>query len=76
MLQQPLGSTYSSGADALKNALILEASVTRKITEMAKVCETEFEKVNATGHFERTMNDYHVSSILYYQFYTVYLIYF
>jgi len=57
---QPLGSTYSSGADALKNALILEASVTRKITEMAKVCETEFEKVNATGHFERTMNDYHL----------------
>lgn len=74
MLQRPLGITYTTGADALKEALILEASVTRQITKIAKECETEFEKKNSSTGF--TMNDYHVSSILYYQFFTVNLYYF
>lgn len=71
-MQQPLSHTWASGADALRDALTLEASVTRKIVDIAKKCEETFSKKNeTTGVTEMSSNDYHVSSILFYQYFTI-----
>lgn len=78
MLQQPLGHTWASATDALRDALTLEASVTRKIKDIAVECEKTFTKKNETsGITEMSENDYHVSSILIYECFIMhFLIYF
>lgn len=47
----PTTMTWSDAASALRDALQLEASVTKKIRDIIKVCEDE-----------TNFNDYHVSS--------------
>lgn len=55
-LQQPLSETWADGLSALKDALKLEAHVTRKIRDIATTCEEP-------GRDGQDFNDYHVSSI-------------
>lgn len=65
MFQKPKAQVWTDGLTALKDALTLEASVTRNISDIAKVCE------------EQSFNDYHVSSnLLMYHYYTLGIHYF
>jgi len=57
--QQPLSEAWADGLSALKDALKLEAHVTRKIRDIASICEEP-------GRDGSDFNDYHVSSILRY----------
>jgi len=52
-LQSPLNESWDSGIDALKDALKLEAHVTRKIRDIIAACE------DPTGDGSG-VNDYHV----------------
>lgn len=54
-VQQPLTDTWANGLAALKDALTLEAQVTRKIIGIAKVCE------DPNLGVDKYFNDYHVS---------------
>lgn len=56
ILQQPISQTWADGLSALKDALKLEAHVTRKIRDIASTCEEP-------GHTVQDFNDYHVSRI-------------
>jgi len=51
-----LSETWADGLSALKDALKLEAHVTRKIRDIATTCEEP-------GRDGQDFNDYHVSSI-------------
>jgi ferritin heavy chain len=53
----PLNDSWDSGIDALKDALKLEAHVTRKIRDIITVCENP--SSDGTG-----FNDYHVCFII------------
>lgn len=57
-----MSETWADGLSALKDALKLEAHVTRKIRDIASTCEEP-------GRESQDFNDYHVSSILFYQYY-------
>jgi ferritin heavy chain len=58
-LQMPLNESWESGLDALKDALKLEAHVTRKIRDIIIACE------NPTDD-GKGFNDYHVCFIIQY----------
>lgn len=58
ILQQPLSEVWDDGLSALKEAIKLEAHVTRKIRDIATTCEEP-------GLEGSDFNDYHVSSILF-----------
>lgn len=51
----PMSDTWGDALSALKDALSLEASVTRKLRDIAIICE-------APGQEAQNFNDYHVSS--------------
>lgn len=55
----PAKTFWTNGADALKDALNLEAAVTKRIRDLIKVCEDDV-----------TFNDYHVSYTLLMLYYT------
>jgi hypothetical protein len=58
-LQMPLNESWESGLDALKDALKLEAHVTRKIRDIIIACENPSDD-------GKGFNDYHVCFIIYY----------
>jgi ferritin heavy chain len=60
-LQMPLNESWESGLDALKDALKLEAHVTRKIRDIITACENP-------SNDGKGFNDYHVC-LLYMLFY-------
>lgn len=60
-----MSEAWTDGLSALKDALKLEAHVTRKIRDIATTCEEP-------GRDGQDFNDYHVSSILFYQCYVTY----
>lgn len=64
ILKQPMSQTWvwTDGLSAIKDALILEAQVTRKIRDIAFTCETSEQD-------GKNFNDYHVSYIISYQCY-------
>lgn len=53
LAQQPLSESWADGLSALKDALKLEAHVTRKIRDIASTCEDP-------GRDGQDYNDYHV----------------
>jgi hypothetical protein len=57
-LQAPKIDTWDSGVHALKDALTLEATVTRNITDIIKACE------NPSGDGSGA-NDYHVCHFIF-----------
>jgi ferritin heavy chain len=57
-LQSPLKERWESGIEALKDALKLEAQVTRKIRDIIAACENP--SGDGTG-----FNDYHVCLIVF-----------
>jgi ferritin len=60
-LQRPLNDTWNSGIDALKDALKLEAHVTRKIRDIIATCD------NPSGDGSG-FNDYHVCHSVFFFF--------
>lgn len=60
-----MSEAWADGLSALKDALKLEAHVTRKIRDIATTCEEP-------GRDGQDFNDYHVSNILFYQCYVTY----
>lgn len=58
IFQAPLAETWTDAITALKNALKLEAHVTRKLVDIAKICEDP-------GQDGEHWNDYHVIRIFF-----------
>lgn len=67
-LQLPLTYVWADGLSALKDALSLEAQVTRKIRDIAIKCEAPNPESSSSN-----FNDYHVSSILFYLWHIMHL---
>jgi ferritin len=65
LLQTPLNESWESGIEALKDALKLEAHVTRKIRDIIIACE------NPSGDGSG-FNDYHVCLIILVFFFVLY----
>jgi ferritin len=59
-LQSPLNESWEFGIDALKDALKLEAHVTRKIRDIIAACENPSD---GSG-----INDYHVCLLIFFFF--------